>query len=68
MNSNPGRLILIAAIFLAAGVLAWWIIFDPVSSFRASVPGMDHRRKGPVARKPVAIGSEFRFFSSKLPR
>ncbi|MEI7500087.1 MAG: PQQ-binding-like beta-propeller repeat protein [Bacteroidota bacterium] len=52
-------------IMSALGLLAWWFFYDPVKSFKVSVPGMDNRKKG-VANlgKPVKIGAEFTFFKA----
>jgi outer membrane protein assembly factor BamB len=50
---------------LATAMLIWWMLHDPVKSLTVSLPGMDDRDKGvAVARKPVVIGSEFKFFQS----
>ncbi len=54
---------LLIFILSAIGLLAWWLLYDPVQKFTTSVPGMDNRKKGvAVPVKPVRIGSGFKFF------
>ncbi|MDP1622890.1 MAG: PQQ-binding-like beta-propeller repeat protein [Bacteroidales bacterium] len=54
---------LLLFIVSAVGTMAWWFLYNPVKSFTISVPGMDNRTKGSaITRKPVLIGSEFKFF------
>ncbi len=65
IRKNPAPVFLVFFVAVATGVLAWWFFHDPVKDFKASVPGMDNRKKGAVVPgKPVAIGSEFTFFRS----
>jgi outer membrane protein assembly factor BamB len=53
-------------ILSALGLLTWWFIYDPVRSFKVSVPGMDNRKKGLAnLGKPVKIGAEFTFFKAE---
>ena len=56
------RYLLPAFIVLAIGVLAWWLIYNPVKTFKSSVPGMDERKTGAVAVQKVNIGETFTFF------
>jgi outer membrane protein assembly factor BamB len=65
VKKHLSEFFLLLFILGASGLLAWWFFHDPVKNFNASVPGMDNRRKGAaVVRKPVIIGSEFKFFLS----
>jgi len=58
------RYLLPAFIVVAIGVMTWWLIYNPVSSFRQSVPGMDERKTGAVAVQQVKIGETFSFFKT----
>jgi outer membrane protein assembly factor BamB len=58
------RYLLPTFIIVGIGVLAWWLIYNPVSNFKASVPGMDERKTGAVAAQKVNIGETFTFFKS----
>ncbi len=58
------RYLLPAFILVGVGVLAWWLIYNPVSSFKASIPGMDERKTGAVAAQKVNIGETFTFFKT----
>ena len=58
------RYLLPAFIVLAIGVLAWWLIYNPVKTFKSSVPGMDERKTGAVAVQKVNIGEIFTFFKT----
>jgi len=52
-------------VFLGIGVMAVWFFYDPVSSFKLSVPGMDNRKKGvALSREKVNIGEDFTMFKS----
>ena len=62
--NNPARYIVPAFIVLALGILAWWLIYNPVKSFQQSVPGMDERNTGAVAVQKVNIGETFNFFKT----
>ncbi|MCX6283631.1 MAG: PQQ-binding-like beta-propeller repeat protein [Bacteroidetes bacterium] len=57
--------ILALLVILGLGLMAAWFFYDPVSSFRLSVPGADNRKKGPVASvEKVNIGEDFTLFKS----
>ncbi len=57
--------ILAFLVILGLGLMAAWFLYDPVSSFSLSVPGMDNRKKGPAASaEKVAIGEDFILFKS----
>jgi outer membrane protein assembly factor BamB len=58
------RNLLPAFIVIGIGIMAWWLIYNPVSSFRKSVPGMDERKTGSVAVQKVNIGENFTFFKN----
>ena len=58
------RYLLPAFIVLATGVLAWWLIYNPVKTFKSSVPGMDERKTGAVVVQKVNIGETFAFFKT----
>jgi outer membrane protein assembly factor BamB len=64
-NNHLPRIILFLAIVLTGSIFTWWILHDPVSSFRISVPGMDKRGKGPaVPAEIVKIGDSFAFYKT----
>jgi outer membrane protein assembly factor BamB len=50
---NIHRHILLLAVIVAAAVMVWWLVYNPVRSFTLSVPGMDHKTAG--ASVPVDI-------------
>ncbi len=54
-------------IVVGTGFIAWWLIYNPVSSFTQSVPGMDNRKKGPVKTEAVKIGENFTGFKTAVP-
>ena len=58
------RYLLPAFIVLATGVLAWWLIYNPVKTFKSSVPGMDERKTGAVVVQKINIGETFAFFKT----
>ncbi len=58
------RYLLPTFIIVGIGVLAWWLIYNPVSDFKTSVPGMDERKTGSVAAQKVNIGETFTFFKT----
>jgi len=58
------RYLLPAFIVLATGILAWWLIYNPVKTLKPSVPGMDERKTGAVAVQKVNIGEIFAFFKT----
>ena len=58
------RYLLPAFIVLATGIFAWWLIYNPVKTFKPSVPGMDERKTGAVAVQKVNIGETFAFFKT----
>ncbi|HNW53331.1 MAG TPA: PQQ-binding-like beta-propeller repeat protein [Bacteroidales bacterium] len=58
------RYLLPAFIVLATGILAWWLIYNPVKTLKPSVPGMDERKTGAVAVQKVNIGETFAFFKT----
>jgi outer membrane protein assembly factor BamB len=49
-------------LFVMAGVAVWWLLYNPVSDFTVSKPGMDNRKKGPAATEQVMIGEAFTFY------
>ncbi len=53
-----------AFIVVAIGVVAWWLIYNPVKTFTTSQPGMDERKTGAVALQKVNIGESFTFFKT----
>ncbi len=66
-RNYPARIIIPAFIAAALAMLAWWFLFNPVSNFTVSVPGMDNRKKGGASKGvPVKIGSEFKFFKTQV--
>lgn len=58
------RYLLPAFIVVGIGILAWWLIYNPVKSFTASVPGMDDRTTGAIAAQKINIGETFTFFKT----
>jgi len=49
-------------VILGIGIILWWILYNPVSSFSVSVPGMDNRKAGKTASKEeIIIGENFLF-------
>ncbi len=63
-KQNIIRFILPAFIVVCIGVIAWWLVYNPVASFRESMPGMDERKTGVIAAQPVRIGETFKFFKT----
>ncbi len=61
---NPARYIVPAFIVVALGILAWWLVYNPVRTFQQSVPGMDERKTGATAVQKVNIGETFNFFKT----
>lgn len=56
------KLILPGFTILGIGILAWWILYNPVSSFKQSIPGMDNRKAGKTAStEAIHIGEIFKF-------
>jgi len=53
-----------AFVVVGIGLLTWWLIYNPVSSFSTSLPGMDDRKAGVVAAQQVNIGETFAFFKT----
>ncbi|MFN8135880.1 MAG: PQQ-binding-like beta-propeller repeat protein, partial [Bacteroidales bacterium] len=58
------RYLLPAFIVFALGIVTFWYLYNPVKSFKPSVPGMDERRTGAVALQKVNIGETFTFFKT----
>jgi outer membrane protein assembly factor BamB len=58
------RYLLPSFVVAGVGILAWWLIYNPVKSFRQSVPGMDERKAGAVVVQKVNIGESFTFFKT----
>jgi outer membrane protein assembly factor BamB len=59
------RYILSFFILLGLGLMAWWLLNDPSSSFKPSVPGMDNRKKAvPGNGEKVSIGEDFIFYKT----
>jgi len=58
------RYLLPAFVVAGIGIMCWWLLYNPVSSFRQSVPGMDERKTGTVAVQAVKIGETFTFFKT----
>jgi len=63
-KNNLDRLLVPAFVVVGIGVLAWWLIYNPVKTFKPSVPGMDDRKSGAVAAPKVNIGETFTFFKT----
>ena len=57
------RYLLPTFVIVGIGVLAWWLIYNPVTDFKASVPGMDERKTGAVAAQKVNLGETFTFIN-----
>ena len=57
------RYVLPIFIIVGIGVLAWRLIYNPVSDFKTSVPGMDERRTGAAAAQKESIGETFIFIN-----
>jgi outer membrane protein assembly factor BamB len=56
------KYILPGFVILGIGIIIWWILHDPVSSFSLSVPGMDNRKAGKAAtNEEIKIGENFTF-------
>ncbi len=52
--------------FLAAITFLFWLIYDPVAGFTASLPGLDNRpSKGTGKDEKVEIGSLFKLFATE---
>jgi outer membrane protein assembly factor BamB len=64
LKNNLNRILLTAFIVVGIGILAWWLIYNPVKTFKTSVPGMDDRKSGAVAAPKVNIGESFTFFKT----
>ena len=64
LKKNLYRYLLPAFIVAGIGLLAVWLVYNPVSSFRQSIPGMDERKTGAVATQKVNIGETFTFFKT----
>lgn len=58
------RYLLPAFIVVALGIVTFWYLYNPVKSFKPSVPGMDERKTGAVALQKVNIGETFTFFKT----
>jgi len=59
------RYLLTFVLLLAAALMAWWYMHDPVKELSLSVPGMDNRKKGAATGgEAVKIGSLFTLFKS----
>jgi hypothetical protein len=58
------RYLLPAFIVFALGIVTFWYLYNPVKSFKPSVPGMDERRTGAVALQKVNIGETFTFYKT----
>lgn len=58
------RYLLPAFIVVGIGVLAWWLIYNPVKNLKPSLPGMDERKTGAIAVQKVNIGEIFTFFKT----
>ena len=61
---NLYRILLPAFVVAGIGIMAWWLIYNPVRTFRPSVPGMDNRKTGAIALQKVKIGETFAFFKT----
>lgn len=58
------RYLLPAFIVVALGIVTFWYLYNPVKSFKPSVPGMDERKTGAVALQKVNIGETFTFYKT----
>ena len=43
-KTNIYRFLLPAFVVVAIGIVAWWLVYNPVRTFKSSVPGMDDRK------------------------
>ena len=64
LKNNLYKYLVPAFIVVAIGIVAWWLVYNPVSKFKPSVPGMDDRKTGVVATQQVKIGETFSFFKT----
>lgn len=46
-------------VVLAAGVIAWWLLYNPAKSLSMAVPGMDNRTANPARIAETVIIGEF---------
>lgn len=59
------RYILASLVLIGLGLMAVWFFHDPAAGLKLSVPGMDNRKKGPVASgEKVNIGEDFKLYKS----
>lgn len=58
------KFLLPAFVVGGVAVVIWWLVYNPVSAFRLSVPGMDERKTGVVSAQQVKIGESFTFFKT----
>jgi len=58
------KFLLPAFVVVGVAVVIWWLVYNPVSAFRLSVPGMDERKTGAVLVQQVKIGESFTFFKT----
>jgi len=63
-KTNIYRYLLPAFVVLGIGVLAWWLIYNPVASFRPSLPGMDEKKSGAITVQKVNIGETFAVYKT----
>ncbi|MBN1197891.1 MAG: PQQ-binding-like beta-propeller repeat protein [Bacteroidales bacterium] len=53
---------------MAAGVITWWLVHNPVQSFSLAVPGMDNRTISPShTNETIKIGEFFTYFGDVAP-
>ena len=64
LKNSLSKYLLPAFILLGIGFMIWWLVYNPVSSFRQSIPGMDERKTGSVAAQKVNIGETFTYFKT----
>jgi outer membrane protein assembly factor BamB len=63
-KNNLNKILVPAFIVVGIGILIWWFIYNPVKTFKPSVPGMDDRKTGAVSAPKVNIGESFTFFKT----
>ena len=64
MPRSQARVILVLMAALAAGMLVWWLAYNPTADFMISLPGMDNKGKGgQLPPEEVIIGDSFLKFA-----
>jgi outer membrane protein assembly factor BamB len=64
-HSRLNKYIVPGFAILGISILVWWILYNPVSLFTESVPGMDNRKAGKASSSEVIkIGENFKFIKT----